>query len=220
MLRPWRRRCGPRHACSPSPRRGCRPTSCPSPWGCGPLRSRSTGASAASPFVPALRRSIRGWPIAVLAGALALRAARVVPSIWRQAPAAVPAAAGVLVALGAASVLAAGGALLERRDPGVVFVAVWFGLWALFVWGWSWTVAARFVLPLLPPLAWLLALTAGPARRWLLPAASAASLAVSAVVIQADMFPVAFHRAVVDELAGQAAPTGQRVYFVGGGPVP
>ena len=170
-------------------------------------------------LVPALGRSIRGSAIAVVAGALGLGAAHVVPSIWRQAPAAVPAAAGVLVALGAAAVLVAGGALLERRDPGVVFVAVWFGLWALFVWGWSWTVAARFVLPLLPPLAWLLALAAGPARRWLLPAASAASLAVSAVVIQADMFPVAFHRAVVDELAGQAAPTGQRVYFVGGGTV-
>src|SRR5205814_657316 len=84
-------------------------------------------------LVPALGRSIRGSAIAVVAGALGLGAAHVVPSIWRQAP--------------------------------------------------------------------------------------AASLAVSAVVIQADMFPVAFHRAVVDELAGQAAPTGQRVYFVGGGTV-
>src|SRR5439155_1431951 len=41
-------------------------------------------------LVPALGRSIRGSAIAVVAGALGLGAAHVVPSIWRQAPAAVP----------------------------------------------------------------------------------------------------------------------------------
>lgn len=164
-------------------------------------------------LVPALRVSAGRW-LVVLAAVLGIGASLVSQSIWSAVSPWAAAGAGVLVAVGAAALLTASREVL-RGERDQVFLAAWIGLHAIFIWFWSWTVAVRFVLPLMPPLALLLARALGPHRRWLLAATTAGAIAVSSVVLQADAFPGQFHREVISAVAREAQAGGRRVYFVG-----
>src|SRR5262249_2066027 len=91
-----------------------------------------------------------------------------------------------------------------------------------YLWLWSWTIAARFVLPLLTPLALALARALGarpgnPGPRWMnqgLAATSALGLALGIVVLLADGGAGEFHRPVVPAIGRQAG--GRQVLFLGG----
>ena len=166
-------------------------------------------------LVPAIRESAGRW-LAVLAVALGIGAGLASRSIWSAVSPWAAVAVTVLVMLGAAALLTAGRQVL-RGERDQVFLAAWVGLHVAFIWFWSWTVAVRFVLPVLPPLALLLARALGPHRRRLLAAATAGAISVSSVVLPADAFPGEFLRGVISALAQEAQARGQRVYFVGAG---
>jgi hypothetical protein len=161
-------------------------------------------------------------------------------SIWPRRPGHVAVAAGALAALGASALLlacldAVRGARADRADS--AFLAAWTIANVLFAWFWSWTIAARFILPAMPPLALLLARSLGLGRpsssmpaapdrsphgandrgraERLLAATTLASLTLATVVLWADTVPTAFLRGVIPQLAAEAMAEGRRPYFVG-----
>jgi hypothetical protein len=164
-------------------------------------------------------RDRRAALIGAGAVALGVTAALVTPWIW--SPQGLRHGAQLMV-----GVLATAGALLllrsldeGLRDPAGRFLAVWALLHVAYLWFWSWSIAARFVLPALVPLALLLARrlergAVGP-RAIVSGVAVAAGLVAAIVVLRADGFPGELYRRALPALAAQARSDGRRAYFVG-----
>ena len=163
--------------------------------------------------------------VSVLVGVVAGIGANV---IWPRRPGYVPFAVGVLAAVGACALFTAAREAWrdeesnDRRDT--VFLVGWMALHTLFAWFWSWTIAARFILPVFPPLALLLARALrrhlGPDARQqtdrLLAATTLLTAGVAFIVLHADALPGEIHRAILPAVAEQAAAAGQQAHFVGG----
>lgn len=146
-------------------------------------------------------------------------AALIAPSIW--SPRSVPGSARVLV-----GIFAAAGALVliqaareAWRDRDGRFLALWAALHLAYLFLWSWTVASRFVLPLLVPVALLLVRGIArerPSRARLVAAvAVAVSTVVGFAVLRADSFAGEIYRRALPDIAVQARAEGRRGYFVG-----
>jgi 4-amino-4-deoxy-L-arabinose transferase-like glycosyltransferase len=172
--------------------------------------------------LPALRTP-RGRALAGVAAAIGAGAALGTPVVWSPLglpPGTVP-FTGVLAAAGALVMLLAFREGLAGRDGEGRFLAGWVALNLVYLWLWSWTIAARFVLPLMLPLAILLAraLTrpGGPSRRsaGLLAAAAGGALAVSVTVLIADAEVGDFYRRAVPQLGAQAQRERRQAHFVG-----
>jgi hypothetical protein len=165
----------------------------------------------------ALRRA--ALAIAGIAVAVGVIAALATPWIWP--PKALPPGTLFFVgAFAAAGALVLGRAFVESgEDRDARFLAVWAGLQILFLWLWSWTIAARFVLPLLVPVTLLLArgLARDRARRApvMLGAAVAVSLLAAIVVLRADDFAGELPRRALPKLGAQMRAEGRRPWFVG-----
>lgn len=177
-----------------------------------------------------------GYRLAGVAVGLGVGAASLTGSIWPQRALAVSLAAGLLTVIGSAALLATArevwNGIFKDCDRESLFLAVWVILQAGFAWFWSWTIAARFVLPLMPPLGLLVARsvsarsggdTATPARassggrlrRGLLPATALMAFAVATIVLWADTAGGKFHRAMIPWIAARARAEGRQVRFVG-----
>ncbi len=181
--------------------------------------------------VVALRRR-RGWILLGLAALLGIAAGRVTVGLWPHRDAGVPAVVAVAAALGVCALLVvtedAGEAAVRGGEGETVFLVSWVGLQAVFAVLWSWTVAVRFVLPLLPPLAlllWRALLGAGgdgaaaDRRRAradrLLGASAVAALVVSVLLLKADAAPGNYHRVALPQIARQIQAHGGRGWFLG-----
>jgi hypothetical protein len=146
------------------------------------------------------------------------------PALWPEAPRSLAPAVAVSAMVGVCVLLtlAWGAVRAWPDDPDTLFLVAWAGAYLLFVALVSWTVAARFLLPAVPPLAWALCrslgLRPGEARsretRWLT-ASGILALALSIAVLRADSLPAEFHRDVIARVAERARPAGQRVHFRG-----
>ena len=153
---------------------------------------------------------------ALVTGALA---ALLAPLIWT--PRGVQTGAQVLVALfAAAGALALVQAAREgARDRDGRFLALWAALHVVYLCFWSWTIASRFVLPLLVPVALLLARAVARERpervRPVVATAVVVSALVASVVLWADSFPGEIYRRALPDIAAQARAEGRRGYFVG-----
>ena len=131
---------------------------------------------------------------------------------------------GVLAAAGAAALLIVAREA-ARGGPGAhdaIFLAAWVTIHLVYLWLWSWTVAGRFVLPMLVPVAFALARALGArpgqpiprhVERWLL-ATAAVTLAFGALLLRADGYAGDFHRRAASAIVEQSS--GRRVFFLGG----
>ncbi len=179
--------------------------------------------------IVALRRR-RGWVVLVLGALLGLAAGRITVGLWPERDPGVPVAVAVAAALGVCALLGvsrdAVTAAVRGGEGETVFLVSWVWIQAAFAVLWSWTVAARFVLPLLPPLAlllWraLLASSGETARRrravgdGLLGASAVAALVLSVLVLKADAAPGDYHRLALPQIARQIRGYGQRGWFLG-----
>jgi hypothetical protein len=176
-------------------------------------------------FVVVLLRTTATRVVLVVAAAIGVGAAFVTPMIWSSRgllPGAIP-FVGLLAALGASALVAAAYALwraVRRDDRDTVFLCAWIALHVTFLWFWSWTIAARFVLPLLVPLALLLARSLEPraarvTRTAWLAGATIVALALSIALLEADRVPGDFHRRVIADLGAQAQREHRPVRFAG-----
>ncbi|MBI1736326.1 MAG: glycosyltransferase family 39 protein [Candidatus Rokubacteria bacterium] len=164
----------------------------------------------------------RGRTALVHAGsavAIGVGAAVLTPWIWpvRALRPGSVAFVGLLAAAGAFVLLRAfADAWLDRDSR---FLAVWAALHVVYLWLWSWTIAGRFVLPLLVPVTFLLARALARERPGRAPAvfATAAALALAAafLLVRADSFAGEVYRRAVPALAAQARQEGRRAWFVG-----
>jgi hypothetical protein len=173
--------------------------------------------------VVAWRRRARG--VALIASALGgVGAGLLAPALWPEAPRSLGLAVAVSAAIGVCALLTAAWAAARawRDDPDTLFLAAWAGAYLLFVLLISWTVAARFLLPAVPPLAWVLCRSLGMrpgqgqsrATRWLA-ATGIVTLALSIAVMRADSLPAEFHRDVIARVAERARQEHRRVLFRG-----
>jgi hypothetical protein len=168
------------------------------------------------------RRGLRLGLGAALVGLLAGTATGWVWSPRGVRPGAV-ALVGMLAALGALALLEAFREGLAGGDRDGRFLAAWIVLHVVYLWLWSWTIAARFVLPVLPALAILLARSLGARpgasrggrAEMMLAGAALLALAVSAGVLRADGYAGEFYRRAVPQIAAQARAEGRRGLFVG-----
>jgi hypothetical protein len=164
-------------------------------------------------------RGRRARVIIGLAVALGVAAAFATPWVWspRGLRAGAEIAVGVLATAGAVVLLRAVGD--GASDRAGRFLAVWALLHVVYLWLWSWTIAARFVLPLLVPVVLLLARRLerdhGGRAPLVAKVAVAIGLVVAAVIVRADGFPGELYRRAIPALAAQARSEGRRVYFVG-----
>lgn len=150
-------------------------------------------------------------------GAAALTTAVITPLCWDGLPLATTivtvfaAAGGAASLLGVARHIAAG----DRDDR---FLAVWFVVHAAFVLT-TWSVAARYMLAALPPLALLVARmiqragATGRPRAWALAATTIVTLATAAVVLRADTFWVAQYRDAAAWAGTTARAKGVQAYY-------
>ncbi|MBI1847507.1 MAG: hypothetical protein HYR86_11110, partial [Candidatus Rokubacteria bacterium] len=180
-------------------------------------------------FVVLAPRGRAGWAVLAVSAGLGALAVSLTGRLWPDHDPAVPLVVAISAALGACAVLTAGREAIERRGGRETLVlAIWVGLQALFAVAWSWTVAARFVLPVLPPLALLLwrSLAAprgrddaapGGARRAeiLLGAAAVVACGASILLLPADAAPGNYHRLAVPQIARQIAAQGGRGWLLG-----
>lgn len=178
-------------------------------------------------FVIPAWRTRTGRIVLGVAAVLGIVAGVAVESIWPRRPAYVAVAVGVLAMIGVCALALAcrqGWRSRAGDDRGdSMFLAAWMALNVVFAWSWSWTIAARFILPVLPPLALLLAQVLRlprPRRRrvaeQLVAVTAVISLAVATLVLRVDALAGEFHRSILPVLAARAAGEGRRAYFVGG----
>lgn len=177
-----------------------------------------TGVAVALLAIASLRtrRDVPFVAGALVAGTIA---ALIAPSVW--SPRAVASGARIMV-----GILSAAGALVlaqaareATRDRDGRFLALWAALHVAYLCLWSWTVASRFVLPLLVPVALLLVRAVARerpvlARRVVVGAIIVSSL-VGMAVLRADSFPGELYRRALPDIASQARAEGRRAYFVG-----
>jgi len=148
----------------------------------------------------------------------------VAPSLWPAASGGTAMAVALLAGVGLLVAISVVREVFTAReqDGDTRFLAIWAGVSILFVAFGSWTVAVRFLLPALPPLAWLVARALGgrsahetpTLRRWLIPT-TAAAFALAVVVLRADAVPADFQRDVVATVAERARQEGRHVHFLG-----
>jgi hypothetical protein len=173
--------------------------------------------------VPALRprRALLLGAIAAVTGA---GAAFVAPRVWspRGLGDGALVLVGVLAAAGALALLVAFVHAVRETDRATRFLAVWIALHLVYLWLWSWTIAARFVLPMMLPLALLLAGAARaavaehPGRRHALHGITAAlALGVSGILLAADADVGEFYRRALPQIAAQARGEHRGAHFVG-----
>ena len=157
--------------------------------------------------------------IAGVAVGLGIAAAVVTPWLWSPRGLTTFTQAGVAV-FGFAGAFVVLAALDEgRTDRDGRFLALWLVLHIAYLWFWSWTIAARFLLPALVPLVFLLARRIERDRgeravRSFAVAASVALLSAFALV-RADSFAGEIYRRAIPAVAAQARSEGRKVYFVG-----
>lgn len=191
-------------------------------------------AAGVVPVVQALA-TLRARGAVMVAGAavlIGLAAAIATPWVWspRGLPDGAVLVVGILVAAGALAMIVAFREGIASVDRDGWFLAAWLGIQVLYLWLWSWTIAARFVLPMLPPLALLLAraLGARPAsvgepqppvsgrsHASVLAVSALVALAVSVPVLLADGYAGEFYRRALPQIAAQARSEGRAGYFVG-----
>jgi hypothetical protein len=179
-------------------------------------------------FVDVAWRTRAGRIVLAIAAVLGVLAGAASTVIWPRRPAYVAFTVCVLAALGACALMTAVIEAWREQDPArrrdAMFLVGWMVLHTLFAWFWSWTIAARFILPVFPPLALLLARSlrraAGAERRReaerVLAMTAVATIAVAVIVLRADALPGEIHRSIVPAIATQAAADGRQAYFVGG----
>jgi hypothetical protein len=179
-----------------------------------------TGGTAVFPLLAAasrLRR--RRWIGTVAAVALGIAAALGTPHVWptRSLQPGALVVVGVLATVGAAALL--GAAREALRDRSGAFLGIWLALHVMYLWLWSWTLAARFVLPAIVPLALLLARARirdeGRRGEALLAGGAVLALATAVVLLFADRSPGLLYREAVPSIAAQARREGRRVFFTG-----
>lgn len=168
---------------------------------------------------------LRGGVMLVLASVLTgLGAGMLAPSLWPSVAGWMVVAVALSGALGICAAASLARLALEagRRDADLVFLAAWAAAYILFVAFGSWTVAARFLLPALPPLAWTLARALGarpgheaPAMRRYLAPTTVVAFALAAVMLRADALPAEFQRDVIATVAERARQEGRRAHFLG-----
>jgi hypothetical protein len=174
-------------------------------------------------FTATLVTSPRGRWLTALGGAIGVAAGVATPLIWSPRgllPGAVPFVA-VLAGVGACALLSTAkhAWMAAAGDRDAVFLAACVGLHVAFLWLWSWTVAARFVLPMLVPLALLLGRMlesrSRETRRLLLGSAALVAFVLSCALLRADRAPGDFHRRVVADISAQARGEHRPAQFVG-----
>jgi hypothetical protein len=106
-----------------------------------------------------------------------------------------------------------------RTDRDGRFLALWLILQVVYLWLWSWTIAARFILPALVPLVLLLArrIERDRAERavWIFAVAATVALVPAFALLRADSFAGEIYRRAIPAVAAQARSEGRKVYFVG-----
>jgi hypothetical protein len=170
-------------------------------------------------LVVARRFDRRAVTLAGIALVLGVVVAIATPWLWspRGLSVVTQAAAGVLGAAGALALL---GALDEGRgDRDSRFLALWVLLHVVYLWLWSWTIAARFILPALVPLALLLARRIERERAGrstpIFALATGLALVAAILLVRADSFTGEIYRRALPGVAAQARAEGRKVYFVG-----
>jgi hypothetical protein len=168
----------------------------------------------------------RGLVLVAVAAGVATTVALATPRVWspRGLAGGAVAVAVVLATVGALVLLLAVREGLRAGEPEARFLVAWVALHLAYLWLWSWTVAARFVLPAMLPLVILLARSLGarggaPASRSraaLFGAAAGLALVVSVTLLLADSAVGDFYRraipVVVKTVAARERGT---VHFVG-----
>ena len=179
-----------------------------------------------------------GRVLAIVAGGFGVIAAIVTPTIWspRGLLPGATSLVGVLAAIGTGAVLmtcSAAFTAARRNDRDGAFLVGSIALHSAFLLLWSWTIAARFVLPMLVPLALLFGrvlpgeqvsgvrpmflrrLLGGGSVTVRLAGVTLMALVLSIVLLRADRVAGDFHRRVVAGIGAQARREHRPVLFTG-----